>query len=297
MSYRFKSKERPSQGLKRIYCEEIEAAIREAKRKTKARGAAVHEFRKHLKKLRAALRLAAKETGKGQYRRQDHSIRAIAKLAANLRDAHVRLQTVMQLRKQFDGDRFEKVFQRTEDLLSMELASFSAAFSGWENEAARKLKVVAKHISRWRLKSLTWKNVCAGVAASYRRGQTGLACVLDKPAPKNFHTWRRGVKDLWYQLRLLEPLNRTVLEEIAGDARTLGQLLGQHHDLCFLLDRLDQEQEDGSLQPDRERLQKTIRKRRGQLQRDTTELGRRFYAEPRSAFAKRISIFIHDWTS
>src|SRR5437773_5977470 len=39
-------------------------------------------------------------------------------------------------------------------------------------------------------------------------------------------------------------------------------------------------------------LEKLIRKRSAKLQRDALELGRRFYAEPAKAFAKRISIFI-----
>jgi hypothetical protein len=33
------------------------------------------------------------------------------------------------------------------------------------------------------------------------------------------------------------------------------------------------------------------------LQRNATELGRHFYAEPPKAFAKRISIFIDDWAA
>jgi hypothetical protein len=38
-------------------------------------------------------------------------------------------------------------------------------------------------------------------------------------------------------------------------------------------------------------LQKLIGKRCKRLRRDALELGRRFYAEPSKAFAKRISIF------
>jgi hypothetical protein len=39
-------------------------------------------------------------------------------------------------------------------------------------------------------------------------------------------------------------------------------------------------------------LQKLISKRGKRLRRDALELGRRFYAEPAKAFAKRISIFV-----
>ena len=105
------------------------------------------------------------------------------------------------------------------------------------------------------------------------------------------------MKQLWYQLRLLTPLNPVVLQEIAADAKTLGQLLGHDHDYAFLLQRFDEEQLDTALGRERTDLEKLIRRRRRRLQRNALELGRRFYAEPPKAFAKRISIFIDDWVS
>jgi hypothetical protein len=99
------------------------------------------------------------------------------------------------------------------------------------------------------------------------------------------------VKDVWYELRILQPLNRTVLEEMAQDAEVLGELLGSEHDLNFLWARLEKESGDEALAGELAQLQKLINKRRKRLRRDALELGRRFYAEPSKAFAKRISIF------
>ena len=65
--------------------------------------------------------------------------------------------------------------------------------------------------------------------------------------PENFHAWRKRVKDVWYQLRILQPLNRTVLEEMAHDAEILGELLGSEHDLDFLRTRLEKESGDEAL--------------------------------------------------
>ncbi|HET9419150.1 MAG TPA: CHAD domain-containing protein [Chthoniobacterales bacterium] len=294
MSYRLKSRESPASGLRRICCEEIKAALAETKSRGRPPGAAVHEFRKHVKKLRAALRLTADEIGKVRYRREDRALRDIAKLASDLRDAHVRLQVIVQLHKKFRGAGFARVFRRIEELLSLELSSFTAACAGWEAKVANRFKAIEKHISSWRLNRLSWKQVCSAVAASYRRGRNQLADTLKKPVPKNFHKWRREVKDLWYQLRLLSPLNRTVLEEIARDAETLGDLLGRDHDFAFLLSRLDLERNDQVLRRERTKLERLIKKRSKRLQRDAAELGRHFYAEPPKAFAKRISIFVKD---
>jgi len=297
MSYRLKSGEGLADGLHRIFREEIKAALKETRRSPRNRGVAVHEFRKHLKKLRAALWLVADEVGKDRHLLEDRSIRQIAKVVSGVRDAHVRLQTVIQIHKHLRQDVFGRVFQHIEDLLALEAESFAAAAAGWEKQVVRRLKAVEKRISRWNLKHLRWKQVCSAVAASYRRGQAGLAQAVKKPTPKNFHAWRKEVKDLWYQLRILAPLNRVVLEEIANDAKKLGELLGQHHDFVFLLERLDCEEGDASLENERAKLRKLIRKRNKKLQRDATELGRHFYAEPRKAFAKRISIFTQDWAS
>ncbi len=298
MSYRLKSGETPSQGLKRIFREETQSALQLCRHPFKQRGITVHETRKHLKKLRAALRLAPKAFGgKDRHAREDRSLSEIAKLVSDLRDAHVRSQTLTRIREDGRGQAAAHPFPKIEELLAMERESFSAAFAGWRKQAIPKLQAAEKRLSDWPLDDTTWKQVCGAVAKSYRRGRDALAQVFKKPSPETFHEWRKEVKQLWYQLRLLQPLNRVVLEKIASDAKTLGELLGLDHDFAFLLARLKKERSDSALQAEHAALQKLIRKRSRKLQRNATELGRRFYAEPPKAFAKRISIFIKDWKS
>ena len=292
MSYRWKARESPSQGLRRIFREEIESALKECRHPAPQRGETVHETRKHLKKLRAALDLVAREVGKQRFAREDRCVRQIAKLVSDLRDAHVRLQTLIELR---DDD--EKRFAQLENLLSIERESFSAAFAGWQKQAVPKLKALNTRLAQWPLNDLTWKSVCAAVTKSYRRGRNALDRALKKPSAECMHAWRKEVKQLWYQLRLLHPLNRVVLEKIAADTKTLGQLLGCDHDYAFLMERFDEKQAEPESKKELADLGKLIRKRGRRLQRNAIELGRRFYAEPPKAFAKRISIFVDDWVS
>ena len=292
MSYRLKSGETPSQGLKRIFRQEIEAALKLCGHPAEERGVTVHEVRKHLKKLRAALRLAADEVGKNRHAREDRSLRQIGRLVSDLRDAQVRWQTLIQLRDAAIKRTGKNPFPRIEELLSMERESFSAAFAGWQKQAMPMLEQSGKRLSRWPIEGMSWKQICAGVAKTYKRGQRRLAKTIKNPDPENFHSWRQRMKDLWYQLRILQPLNRLVLEKIAGDAKTLGELLGRSHDFVFLLTRLERERGDEALREEFAQLEKLIRKRSAKLNLDALELGRRFYAEPTRAFAKRISIFI-----
>jgi CHAD domain-containing protein len=291
MSYRLNPREIPSQALQRVFRDEIDAALKICRHPARERGVTVHDTRKHLKKLRAALDLIAVEVGK-QGKREDRCAREIGKLVSDLRDAHVRLQTLIELR-----GKDAKKFSELENFLSIERESFSAAFADWRKQAISDLAQLRYRAVGLPLEDLTWKTICRAVARSYRSGRDALARALKKRSAKCMHTWRREVKQLWYQLRLLTPLNPIVLEEIAADAKMLGRLLGRDHDYAFLLQRFEGEQFDTALGNECSDLEKLVRKRRQRLERNALELGRRFYAEPPKAFAKRISVFIDDWVS
>ena len=292
MGFRLKLREPLPDGLKRVFREQIESALELCRHPAKQRGVTVHEVRKHLKKLRAAMRLAIPEVGKNRHTREDRCVRKIGRLVSDLRDAQVRLQTLIQLRDDTAKGPEDSPFLRIEELLSLERESFSAAFAGWQKQAIPQLERVEARLLKWPLEGLTWKQICGAVGKIYKRGQRGLAKTIDDPEPENFHAWRKRVKDIWYQLRILQPLNRMVLTEMARDTEVLGELLGREHDLNFLWARLETEKGDEALRDELAQLETLIRKRGKRLRTNALELGRRFYAEPAKAFAKRISIFV-----
>jgi CHAD domain-containing protein len=291
MAFRLKLREPLPKGLKRVFCEQIDCALHMCQHPAKERGVTVHEVRKHLKKLRAAMRLAIGAVGKNCHAEEDRCVRKIGRLVSDLRDAQVRLQTFIQLRDKAAKKTGRRLFPRTQELLLLERDSFSAAFAGWQSQAIPQLQDVKARLTKWPLDGLDWKQICGAVCKIYRRGQRALATTIDDPDPEHFHSWRKRVKDVWYQLRIVQPLNRTVLEEMAHDVDILGELLGTEHDLDFLWARLKKECGDQRLAAELTQLQKLITKRCKRLRRDALELGRRFYAEPSKAFAKRISIF------
>ena len=291
MAFRLKLREPLPEGLKRVFCEQIDCALHSCQHPAKQRGVTVHEVRKHLKKLRAAMRLAIGAVGKNCHAQEDRCVRKIGRSVSDLRDAQVRLHTFIQLRNKAAKNSERQLFPRTEELLLLERESFSAAFDGWQKAAIPQLENVKACLVAWPLHGLNWKQICNAVCKIYRRGQRALAATIDDPGSENLHAWRKRVKDVWYQLRILQPLNRVVLEEMAHDAEVLGELLGSEHDLDFLRARLEKESGDETLADELAQLQKLITKRCIRLRCDALELGRRFYAEPSKAFAKRISIF------
>src|SRR5947208_10621352 len=147
MGFRLKLRESLPDGLKRVFREQMQSALELCRRPAKQRGVTVHEVRKHLKKLRAALRLAIGEVGKNRHAREDRCVREIGRLVSDLRDAQVRLQTLIQLRDETVSGSSENHFPHIEELLSLERESFSAAFAGWQKQAIPKLGRVEERLS------------------------------------------------------------------------------------------------------------------------------------------------------
>ena len=284
MGFRLKLREPLPDGLKRVFREQIESALELCRHPARQRGVTVHEVRKHLKKLRAAMRLAIPEVGKNRHTREDRCVRKIGRLVSDLRDAQVRLQTLIQLRDETAKGPEDSPFPRVEELLSLERESFSAAFAGWQKQAIPQLERVEARLLKWPLEGLTWKQICGAVGKIYKRGQRGLAKTINDPDPENFHAWRKRVKDLWYQLRILQPLNRMVLTEMAHDAEVLGELLGREHDLDFLWARLEKESSDEALRDELAQLEKLIRKRRQTIAHKCARTRATFLCRAREGF-------------
>src|SRR4029450_197557 len=160
MGFRLKLREPLPDGLKRVFREQVQSGLKSCRHPAKERGVTVHEVRKHLKKLRAAMRLAISEVGKNSHAGEDRCVRKIGKLVSDLRDAQVRLPTLIQLRAETPKGPKANPFPRLEELLFLERESFSAAFAGWQKQAIPQLERVEARLLKWPLESLTWKQIC-----------------------------------------------------------------------------------------------------------------------------------------
>ena len=291
MSYELRQDETLGDGVRRIVCKQIEDAICAGKAEQNGRGSPVHETRKHLKKARAALRLVSGEIERDVWKREDRCLAKVGQLISEVRDAEVRLETVRQLREFARGKK--RSFQETEELLAFELDSFLAAFSEWPQEAEERLRQTLNRIREWPLDELTCKRLRENVQRTYKRGRKALKTAIKKTSIKNLHTFRKHAKELWYQLRILRPLAPAVFRELNDELKTIGQYLGQVHDLAFVAQRL------ASIGPARKQgdriLKGLIDSRETELEDTALALGERFYAERPRQFARRISQYFSAW--
>jgi len=254
----------------------------------------VHEMRKHLKKARGALRLVRKEIGRGMYRTQDHALRDVARLTSDIRDAEVRLQTVRELQEVTKRDG-HGTYGNLEVMLTLELENFMAAFAEWQTQAVPLLEQAASAVDCWTLDQFSCKQLCCAVQASYRRGRRALATATADPTTENFHQFRTRAKTLWYQLRILRPVNPVVLKTLSDDLHSLGDLLGRAHDLSFLAERLQSEHGKSKWEREGQRLLAVIEVSQHDLQRGATELAEHFFAERPRDFSSRVGSWLQDW--
>lgn len=251
-------------------------------------GERVHEARKRAKEVRAVLRLVRDEIGKPTYRRENARLRDAAALLAPVRDAQVLHQIVDGVADAgvagVDADALNRVRARLDEQLRSEKAR--AAQARCAQRMSQEVAAAADAVAEWPLPRDRWRVVRPGLARAYARGRDGYAAVASGAADEQVHEWRKRVKDLWYDVRLVTPAWPEVLGPTAEEVHRLSDLLGDHHDLSVLVARLGELPLDGS---DRDALVAWASARQDRLRRDAVDLGGRLYAEEPAAFTARIS--------
>ncbi|HEY2140007.1 MAG TPA: CHAD domain-containing protein [Chthoniobacterales bacterium] len=291
MSYQLKPDETLGDGVRRLIRGQIENAICASKAKQNGKGSPVHETRKHLKKARAALALVRGEVKKKTWKREDRCLAQVGQMISDVRDAEVRLETVRQLRGFMRGKK--RSFVETEELLAFELDSFLAAFSEWPQEAEARLGETLERLRDWPLRKLDCKRLRRNVQRTYKRGRQDLEAAIEHMTTETLHAFRKRAKQLSYQMRILRPLAPTVFGELNDELKTIGECLGQLHDLAFVSQRL---WSFGGTEKQGDRiLSALIAVRTDELRSTAIALGERFYAERPRQFARRIARYFSEW--
>jgi CHAD domain-containing protein len=294
MSYKLKHGQTLGDNLRRICRQQIEAAIAITTGEKKASDTPVHAVRKHLKKARAALRLVRKEIGHGLFREQDRCLRDVGRLTSEIRDAEVRLQTVRQLQG-ITQRRGRGAYAKLESMLILELENFLAAFAEWQTQAVPLLERAYANIDCWPLDQFNCKELRCAVQRTYKGARKALGSAEAAPTVENFHQFRTRAKRLWYELRILRPINPVVLKNLTDDLRSLGSLLGRAHDLSFLGDRLRGGDQKSEWEREGHKLLAVIEVSQEDLQRGAAELAEHFFAERPRDFGARVASWLKDW--
>jgi hypothetical protein len=178
---------------------------------------AVHSLRTRMKNLRSLLQLVKPRISKPE-RKAVHSLaRALKDAFAVLRDAHV----LAALRSKLTG----RHVAVPKEKMTPQVAERNKTAKA---NAGRLIQTVSK----LGLDGLTWAEVTEEYLQSCRAGRKAMKACKGNPTSGTFHEWRRPVKDLFYQSRVLQPLDG--MKARRRSAERLGDRLGALHDLQLL---------------------------------------------------------------
>jgi CHAD domain-containing protein len=244
--------------VRAVAVEQLDDAVAQL-RSGEDRVVAVHEARKDLKKTRSLLRLVRTGMPEDARRRANGALRAIAAELSGARDADAMRATLASLGA-----------TGTVTLVSRD-PDVPAATAALERERAA--------VADWPLDGVDRRTLATGIAVAYARGRAEYRASLEDATVEGLHEWRKRVKDLWYQSRLLEAAWPGTFDALAGEAHALSDRLGDDHDLGVLAEQLPE-------------LALRCHRRRAELQDEAFAIGARLYAEKPKAFARRMAAYL-----
>ena len=268
--FRLRDGEPVPDGLRRIACGQLDTSIERLEGAANEElGAAVHETRKSLKRLRATVRLARDELGDDVYRRENGAFRDAGRRLSGARDGQVLLETLDAL-----GERYpdEAPWARSGRFRGM-LADQHAAAQRRLREGATIAEVVLElraaraRVPDWPLAREGFDGLAPGFRRIYRRGRREDRAARRDPGSESLHELRKRLKDLWYAGQIVRPAEPKKMRRIARRAHELSNLIGEDHDLAMLGQRAAERRDCFDDEWAGSELAKLIERRREELQR------------------------------
>lgn len=208
------------------------------------RGRAIHQSRKDLKKLRAALRLIREHVDKEFTPAESARLRDAGRLLAGARDADVKVQTLASLRQR--GvlplsepvlDAWAVALEHDRDELLHRLDDPHVPV-GPDGTMVRSIDAVIEEcqsVARWPVDGLTLRSTRLALVSERARGIAAMGRVIEGGDDEAVHDFRKRIKDLWHHLDLLCDVLPELHPTHVERAHAVSDLLGDHNDLAVLV--------------------------------------------------------------
>ncbi len=285
MPYRFSPDEDVAAATHRVSQEQLGKAVRRLRDDLAGDAVeAVHDARKAVKKQRSLLRLVRSTVPRGARRRENRALRAAARGLSGARDAEVLVETLDALAERYAGQIPAPAFAAVRKPLARARGEARAQLADprLPETAAAELEAVERRIAALPVQDAGFAALMPGLSRTYRRGRRAFKAARSRPAAEDLHAWRKRVKDLWYELRLLSDPGGEIVAGHARDAHALADLLGDDHDLAVLREAI------ADLPAGDDDVVALIDRRRAELETEAFRLGRRVYAEKAPQFSTRM---------
>jgi CHAD domain-containing protein len=278
MAFRLHSTEPIPAGLRRLARKELRSISKHLDGATPPRDDAIHEARKSVKKVRALAEVVEADKGRG-IGKSAKRLQAISRRLSRLRDADAMLEILNKLRSHDRQILNEHAFARVRrSLLSHKRSVMKTANHkrAWR-QLLKRVRRIRRDARQWQPAHRRFGALVPGIRVAYRRGRKAMARARQRQRAVDFHEWRKEMKALWYELRLLEESS----PRIRRDVRALHRAetwLGDEHNVVVLCAELSK---NGSLcegQIDVDRVRLAGDRYQTELRRKALESASRVYA-------------------
>ena len=297
-TYRVHSGETLGSAARRIFLARVDDAREELDEVTpKTIGSAVHLVRKRCKQGRGLIRLVRPALG-DDYQLANRLLRDAARALEPIRDPHSMLECFDNLiaadtrlvpRPGLTTVRTELVHRR--DAADQAALAVDSTAIG---TCRRLLDEAIDASDEWDITD-DFDVAAEGVKKTYKRGRNALATARDEPRVDAFHEWRKRVKYLRYQVRLLQNMAPAVLKPLRCHLHDLSDALGDTHDLALLVTEIRGWRDNVANEEERATLTAMADGRRSDLERRAVSLGDRLYAEKPKHFIRRFGAYWDAW--
>jgi CHAD domain-containing protein len=186
----------------------------------------VHAIRVRMKKFRAVLRLAESALKPGTLEKSDKLARSLKDHFGSARDNDVQKELLLDL------------LEKDEALAAVEAIGLQAGgphLDACAGPAQETCAALASLVDQYHLDQLACDGIAEAWASGYRSSRRAMrACRKDADDDFLFHEWRKRVKEFLYQSATIGP----PLDRFVPKADRLASVLGSHHDLAILTERL-----------------------------------------------------------
>ena len=223
-------------------------------------------------------------------------LRAINRRLSALRDADVMLETLRTLRTRDRGILTAPCFARVQRRLSSHRSSVMEAARQKETwrrvgQSVRKIREDAKD---WKPEHPQFGSLAASIRLAHQRGRAAMARATKRRRASDFHEWRKQVKALWYELRLVEGAGPRIRRDVAALHRA-ETWLGNEHDVVVLCDELSKDAPQGDSRIDLDRIRLVGDRHQWALRTKALASTARIYARASGEYATSVRREWKEW--
>jgi CHAD domain-containing protein len=192
----------------------------------------VHEIRKCIKRVRAALRLIRDAAGSRNYRRENYYFRDINRNLSEIRTIEVMIETLNKL----GGEGLNGYYGNLLNHFSALKEKIIYRLCVRENRLLHVRKMLQKGKEKLgRIPAGDSIDILhAGFARVYRQCLNCMVEAGEEPIAYNLHEWRKKVKYMYYQVQILKPVLPEAFITYESRLDKLSEYLGTDHDLAEL---------------------------------------------------------------